>query len=62
MTLNIKRTMVSEYSENTIIDEQLLLDGKEKAFKAPFGNTPRMVTAHQSENGDTLFIDSKMQL
>ena len=60
--LSIKRTMVSEYGDNTVTDEQLALDGKEKAFKAPFGNAPRMVTAHQSENGDTLFIDSKITI
>ncbi len=58
--LDVKRMMVSEYSDPTIVDEQLLLDGKEKAMKAPFGNTPMMVSAHQSENGDTLFINSKM--
>jgi hypothetical protein len=58
--LSIKRTMVSEYGDNTVTDEQLALDGKEKAFKAPFGNVPKMVTARQSENGDTLFIDSKI--
>jgi mannan endo-1,4-beta-mannosidase len=56
---DIKRTMLSEYSDNTVTEEKLALDGKEKAFKAPFGNNPRMVTARQSENGDTLFIDSK---
>jgi len=59
-SVNIKRTMVSEYSDNTIVNEQLTLDGKEKAFKAPFGDAPRMVTARQSENGDTLYIDSKI--
>jgi mannan endo-1,4-beta-mannosidase len=58
--LDIKRTMVSEYSDPTIVDEQLTLDGKEKPFKAPFGNAPMMVSAHQSANGDTLFVDSKM--
>lgn len=58
--LDIKRTMVSEYADNNIMDEPLTLDGKAKALKAPFGNAPRMVSAHQSEKGDTLFIDSKM--
>ncbi|MCW3117684.1 MAG: Mannan endo,4-beta-mannosidase, partial [Chitinophagaceae bacterium] len=57
--LDIKRTMVSEYSDNTIMEEQLTLDGKEKALKAPYGNRPRMVSAHLSAYGDTLFIDSK---
>lgn len=58
--LDIKRTMVSEYSDNTVVDEPMTLDGKEKAFKAPFGNAPRMVSVHLSANGDTLFIDSKV--
>jgi hypothetical protein len=57
---DIKRTMISEYSENTVIDEQLTPDGKEKALKAPFGNAPGMGTTHLSEKGDTLFIDSKV--
>lgn len=58
--IDIKNTIISEYSDPTIIDEQLTLDRKEKAFKAPFGNAPRMVSAHLSENGDTLFVDSKV--
>ncbi|HXB45893.1 MAG TPA: hypothetical protein VNV85_17620, partial [Puia sp.] len=32
----------------------------EKAFTSPFSNAPRMVAARQSQNGDTLFIDSKI--
>jgi mannan endo-1,4-beta-mannosidase len=58
--LNIKRTIVSEYSDNILVDEHLTLDGKEKAFTSPFSNAPRMVAARQSQNGDTLFIDSKI--
>ena len=58
--IDIKSTMISEYSDPAINDEQLTLDSKEKAFKAPFGNAPRMVSAHLSANGDTLFIDSKV--
>jgi hypothetical protein len=58
--LVIKRTMISEYSDNTITEEQLTLDGKEKELRAPFGNRPRMVSAHLSANADTLLIDSKM--
>ena len=53
--------MISEYSDNTITDEELTLDGKEKTFKAPFGNTPGTISAHLSPNGDTLFIDSKIK-
>ncbi|MGH2648148.1 MAG: glycosyl hydrolase [Ginsengibacter sp.] len=59
--LDIKRTMVSEYSDPTTVDVQLPLDGKEKSLKAPFGNNPMMVSAHESANGDTLFIDSKIK-
>jgi hypothetical protein len=58
--LGIKRTMLSEYSDNTITEEQLTLDGKEKEYKAPFGNRPRLVSAHLSANGYSLLIDSKM--
>jgi len=58
--MDIKKTMISEYSDNTATDEQLTLDGKEKTFKAPFGNTPGIITAHLSANNDTLFIDSKV--
>jgi mannan endo-1,4-beta-mannosidase len=59
--LNVKRTMVSEYADERTADEQLALDGKEKEFKAPFGNAPMMVSARQSEKGDTVFIDSKIK-
>jgi mannan endo-1,4-beta-mannosidase len=58
--MDIKRTMVSEYSDNTVTDELLTLDGKEKEFKAPFGNTPGTIAAHFSVKGDTLFIYSKV--
>jgi mannan endo-1,4-beta-mannosidase len=58
--MNIKRTMVSEYSNDTVTDEQLTLDGKEKEFKPPFGNTPGTIAAHLSVKGDTLLIDSKI--
>ncbi|MEO5912220.1 MAG: glycosyl hydrolase [Pelobium sp.] len=57
--IDIKTIIVSEYSDPTIINQQLTLDGKEKEFKAPFGNSTRMVSAHLSENGDTLFVASK---
>ena len=61
-TMDIKRTMVSEYSDNTTTDQQLALDGKEQSFKAPFGNAPGKITAHLSENNDTLFIDTKVTM
>lgn len=54
--------MVSEYSDNTTTDQQLLLKGKEQSFKVPFGNTPGKITARLSANNDTLLIDSKVEV
>jgi mannan endo-1,4-beta-mannosidase len=59
-TIDIKRTMISEYSDSRIMEQQLTLDGKEKEFKAPFGNTPMKVSARLSDNRDNILIDSKM--
>jgi hypothetical protein len=59
-TLDVKRTMVSEYSDKTIMQQPLTLDGKEQEFKAPFGNAPMKVSARVSEKKDTILIDSKM--
>jgi mannan endo-1,4-beta-mannosidase len=58
--LIIKRTMISEYEDNTVMTDTLSLDGKEQAFKSPFRNTPGTIAAHLSGKGDTLFIDSKV--
>ena len=58
--LDVKRTMVSEYSDNTVTEQRLSLDGLEKEYKAPFGNAPMVVKAHLSENSDTVFVDSKI--
>ena len=58
--LSIERTIISEYADNTVLSEKLVLDGKEKEFKSQFGNTPRMIAAHLNDKGDTLFINSKM--
>ena len=59
-TIDIKRTMISEYSDRTIVDQLLRLDGKEQEFKAPFGNAPMKISARLSEKEDTILIDSKM--
>lgn len=59
--LDVKRANISEYNDTTTIEDMSLsLDGKETDHKAPFGNTPLKVSACRSTNGDTLFIDSKM--
>jgi mannan endo-1,4-beta-mannosidase len=59
-SIDIKRTMVSEYSDSRIMEQLLTFDGKEKEFKAPFGNAPMKVSARLSAKGDTILIDSKM--
>ena len=42
-------------------EQELSLDGVQKAFKAPFGNAPMMVSAHRSAEGDTLYLASAIQ-
>ena len=59
-SIDIKRTMISEYSDRTILEQLLTLDGTEQEFKAPFGNAPMKVSARLSEKRDTLLVDSKM--
>lgn len=58
--LDIKRTLVSEYADNTMNEEKLVVDGKERSYKPEFGNSPRIVTASWSEKGDSLHIDTKI--
>ena len=59
-TIDVKRSMISEYSDKTIMEQRLTLDGTEQEFKAPFGNAPMKVSARLSEKRDTILIDSKM--
>ncbi len=58
--LEISRTLVSEFSDNSVMQEQLTTDGQEKSMKAPFGNFPRLVTARFSNGRDSLFVESKI--
>jgi mannan endo-1,4-beta-mannosidase len=59
-TVDIKRTMISEYSDRTVMEQRLPLDGTEQEFKPPFGNAPMKVSARLSGKKDTILIDSKM--
>jgi hypothetical protein len=59
-TIDVKRTMISEYSDKTIMEQLLTLDGKEQEFKAPFGTAPMKVSARFSVKRDSILIDSKM--
>ncbi len=58
--VDIKRTIISEYENNTIMEQNLVLDGREQAFKPTFGTPQGTRSAHRSVRGDTLFIDSKI--
>ncbi len=59
--LDVKRTIVSEYSgDNSIEDMIISLDGMETDQKTPFGNEPLKMSAYRSENGDTLYINSNV--
>ncbi|MDP4253071.1 MAG: glycosyl hydrolase [Bacteroidota bacterium] len=60
--IDIKRTMISEFADNSVVENNLALDGTEHESKPPFGNGPGTIAAHRSENGDTLYIDSKATL
>jgi mannan endo-1,4-beta-mannosidase len=57
--IDIKRTVISEYAENNVMENNLALDGKEQEFRLPFGNTAGTISAHRSPKSDTLYIDSK---
>ena len=59
--VTIKRTTLSEFAANEVSEQELSLDGVQKAFKAPFGNAPMMVSAHRSAGGDTLYLASAIQ-
>jgi hypothetical protein len=56
--ITIQKTFKRENEDDLILDEKLTLDGKE--CKSEFWNSPRVMTANWSENGDTLNIQSKV--
>lgn len=57
--LTIQNTFIVEYADDRVIEQKLTLDGKE--CMSEFQNSPRIMTAHWSENGDTLIIESKVK-
>jgi mannan endo-1,4-beta-mannosidase len=56
--LTIHNTFIVEYADDRVIEQKLTLDGKECISE--FRNSPRIMTANWSENGDTLIIESKI--
>jgi hypothetical protein len=58
-TLNVRRTFIVEYADDSITEEKVIVDGKE--YSSEFRNAPRMVTSNWSGNKDTLIVVSKVQ-
>ena len=56
--LTVQKSFIVEYADDRITEEKWTLDGKET--QSEFWNSPRMTTAHWSEKGDTLIVDSKV--
>jgi len=56
--LNIQKSVVEEWQDNTVTDEKLMLNGEET--KSVYLNSPRITTANLSANGDTLMVKSKV--
>jgi mannan endo-1,4-beta-mannosidase len=54
----IQKTIILEYTDDMITNENLTLDGKECASE--FWNSPRITKATWSQKNDTLFVDSKV--
>ena len=57
--LNIQKSFILEYADDRVTEEKLTLDSQES--HSEMWNSPRIMTAKWSENGDSLFIDSKVQ-
>jgi mannan endo-1,4-beta-mannosidase len=58
--LVIKRTLISEYADNTVTEDDLTLGGKEKEFSPSFRTATGLISARRSEKGDSLFVDTKL--
>jgi mannan endo-1,4-beta-mannosidase len=57
-TLNIQKTLIPEYTDDMIIDEKVILDGKENS--SVMLNSPKTTKAAWSVNCDTILINSKV--
>jgi mannan endo-1,4-beta-mannosidase len=54
----IKTTRILEYADDEITEEKMTLDGKE--YKSEYWNSPRITTAHWSDDGKKLVFESKI--
>lgn len=55
-TLNIERSYIIEWDDDTIYLDTMVLDGSE--MKSEFWNSPRVTSAELSETGDSITIKS----
>lgn len=58
--IDIKKTFILEYADDTVAEEKLTFDGKE--FKSEFMHYPRLMTAKWAEKSDTLYINSTSEV
>jgi mannan endo-1,4-beta-mannosidase len=56
--LDLIRSQIVEWGDDRITRETLFLDGRESYSK--MRNAPRITSARKSQNGDTLYIESKI--
>ncbi|MFC1569269.1 glycosyl hydrolase [bacterium] len=56
--LAIQKTFIVEWGDDRVTEENLTLDGTE--MKSEMWNSPRIMTAKWTENGDSLIIESKI--
>jgi mannan endo-1,4-beta-mannosidase len=55
--INIKKTIITEYADDRIVEESYILDGT--MVTSTFWNSPRVTSASWSASGDTMIIKSK---
>ena len=55
-SLNVKTTRIVEYEDDHVTEEKFLLDGTET--KSEFMHSPRVTTAHRSQDGSGVVMDS----
>jgi mannan endo-1,4-beta-mannosidase len=58
--LIIRKTLISEYADNTITTDTVSLDGKDRPFQPSLRNATGLLSGRRGAKGDTLFIDTKL--
>ncbi len=58
--LSIQKTFIVEWGDDRVRIDTLTLDGKENESTSDYWNSPQIMKANWSENGDTLIIETKI--